>query len=533
MNSLLATWQSMTMRRRATVLGAIAAMTAAVLAIAQIATQPSMSLLYSGIDSSNAGDVLAALDQKGVRYEVRGSAIYVDGAQRDALRMSLAAEGLPAAGAAGYELLDSLSGFGTTAQMFDAAYWRAKEGELARTISSAANIRQARVHIANPAPAGLRQQARPTASVTITTAAEGLSGAQAKALRYLVASAVSGMAPQDVAIIDSQTGLVAAGDKTGAETDTDRAEALRHNVERLLEARVGYGNAIVEVAVETTEAHEAITERRFDPQGRVVISTDTEQANSSASGSAAGAVTVASNLPAGDAKSGGGGTQNTNAETRERVNYEVSETTREVVKAPGAVSRLTVAVLVNDPKLTGSDGKTATEPRSAEELGALRELVESAVGFNEARGDRITLKSMPFEPVPDAGTAAPAGILASLQLDVMTLIQLAVLALVSLVLGLFVVRPLLTRKLVMAPPVQAALPGMRDGSLPGPALTGEIQTPDAVQPPALRGGTLPTEGAELAGEDPVERLRRLIQERRGETVEILRGWMEDRRSEDA
>ena len=92
-------------------------------------------MLYSGLDSAAAGEVVAELEAEGVAFEVEGAAIMVDAAARDRIRMQLAAKGLPAGGPAGYEILDSLSGFGTTSQMFDAAYWRAKEGELARTIT--------------------------------------------------------------------------------------------------------------------------------------------------------------------------------------------------------------------------------------------------------------------------------------------------------------------------------------------------------------------------------------------------------------
>ena len=115
-----------------------------------------MTLLYAGLDPAAAGEVITALEQRGIAYSVQGDAIYVDGSKRDQSRMALAQEGLPKGGGAGYELLDDLNGFGTTAQMFDAAYWRAKEGELARTILVIPQVRAARVHLAN-------QQSRPFA----------------------------------------------------------------------------------------------------------------------------------------------------------------------------------------------------------------------------------------------------------------------------------------------------------------------------------------------------------------------------------
>jgi flagellar M-ring protein FliF len=516
------------------VLAATAAVFAAVLALSGLATKPSMALLYARLEGAQAGDVVAALDQRGASYEVRGDAIYVESARRDELRMMLAGEGLPATGGAGYELLDSLSGFGTTSQMFDAAYWRAKEGELARTISSSPLIRSARVHIANPTAQPFRKDLHPSASVTVTTSAGGLSPAQAKALKYLVASAVSGMTPDDVSVIDSVGGLIASGDELASMPAGDsRAQELKRNVERLLEARVGYGNAVVEVSVDTVTEREAITERTFDPTSRVAISTETQESTNSSTDTGQGAVSVASNLPSGNAAPGGSA-QSQQSETSERVNFEVSETTREVLRTPGSVKRVTVAVLIDAVQTTGADGAVSFQPRPEEELSALHDLVASAVGYDASRGDVITLRSMPFEPVAAAGEAPPAGLLSGIVLDVMALIQLAVLAVVALVLGLFVLRPILLRP---APPRLAELPAPapRKQSESPRALTGEIDDGNYLPSdlPVISGFDMAMPmgtgnfGADPQPNDPVARLKKLIAERQDESVEILRGWMED------
>ena len=133
----------------------VLAIVAAIFGISRVATAPSMAMLYSGLDAAAAGEVVAELEAEGVAFEVDDDSILVDRAARDRIRMALAAKGLPAGGPAGYEILDTLSGFGTTSQMFDAAYWRAKEGELARTITGSPNVRAARVHLANPVVAAV------------------------------------------------------------------------------------------------------------------------------------------------------------------------------------------------------------------------------------------------------------------------------------------------------------------------------------------------------------------------------------------
>ena len=553
MQQLLSVWSALEPRRRVIVVLATLAMFAAVLALSRMAVSPGMSLLYAGLESSAAGEVVAKLEQQGVTYEVRGGAIFVDNARRDELRMTLASEGLPANNSAGYELLDSLSGFGTTSQMFDAAYWRAKEGELARTIISSPYIRSARVHIASPSSQPFRRQAKETASVTVTTASGSLSASHAKALKFLVASAVTGLLPADVAIIDSQGGLIMGSDDaaTGQNSSGNRAAELKKNVERLLEARVGYGNAVVEVSIETVTDRESITEHRFDPDSRVVISTDTEDRTTASEDARGGAVSVASNLPEGDG-SRNANSSSQNSETRERVNYEVSETQREILKSPGAIKRLSVAVLVDGTMQIDDSGTEVFVPRSKEEMASLHDLVSAAVGFDETRGDVITLKTMQFEPIVEQGSAATPSLLQSMNLNIMSIIQLIVLGVVTLILGLFVVRPILNNKPTSA---VAELPAPT-GSIPPapfpdgfgnsdpaalPALTGEIDNGN-FNPPAMATvadfnmpeiGTAPLGGFATAGNmgglsnDPVTRLKELIEERQEETVEVLRGWMED------
>ncbi len=532
MQQIAKNWIALSPSKQVAVVAAAVAMLTAVFVVFRMASQPSMALLYSGLESGPAGDVVQALEQRGVAFDVRGGSIFVPHQQRDELRMTLASEGMPANGSKGYELLDSLTGFGTTSQMFDAAYWRAKEGELARTILANPQIRSARVHIANASSNPFQRDLRPSASISVTTVGGAELGAgQAKAFKFLVASAVAGLDPNDVAVIDGNGGLVtSAADDAPVLAGADRAQKLREQVLRLLEARVGYGNAVVEVAVDTVTETESIRERLVDPESRVAISTDTEERSNTSSDAGGGDVTVASNLPDGDAA--GGGSNSQNSETRERVNYEVSQTEREIVRAPGAVRKLSVAVLVNGTPVTDAQGQTTIEPLPDAEIEALRELVSSAVGLDAERGDTLTIKSMPFTPIGTEGTPAGTGLMDGMSLDIMSLIQMAVAGLVALILGLFVVRPILTS-------------GANTDSVP--ALAGPVSDVNGA-PEALGANTLALDGeiddgsggfAPVASpslfeedvappEDPVERLRTLISERQEETVEVLRGWLDEK-----
>lgn len=538
MQQIVNVWTALDSRKRVVVALATIAMFAAVLALARMASAPGMSLLYAGLESGPAGDVVSALEQRGVTYDVRGGSIFVDSAGRDELRMTLASEGLPANSARGYELLDGLSGFGTTSQMFDAAYWRAKEGELARTILAHPAVTSARVHIATTGSNPFQRDVKPSASVSIATGAGGITSKHAKALRFLVASAVTGLSPEDVSIIDSDGGLIGAVEDVPTSMTDDRAEQMRQRVERLLEARVGTGNAVVEVSVDTITQSELVRERRIDPNSRVAISTDTEEVSSTSSDQGSGDVTVASNLPDGDAAQGDSSSSQ-GSETRERVNYEVSETEREITIMPGAIKRLSVAVLVNGTVATDASGAEVFEPRPDEELTALRDLVASAVGFDEQRGDVITIRTMQFEPAVPLGTEADASLFSGLAIDAMSLIKAAVLAFVALVLGMFVIRPVLMRPVPAALAQPAGMAGTTaDNATSGTAaeaLTGEIDDGDydpasmalvSSQDEIRSTGASGVPALSQSGEDPVERLRAMIGERQDETVEILRSWLE-------
>lgn len=496
-------------------LGLFAALVIAL--IAQQGLKPSQALLYAGLEEGAAGEVIQALEARNVAYEVRGDAIYVPAPVRDELRLMLASAGLPANSHTGYELLDTLTGFGTTSQMFDAAYWRAKEGELARTIVASPHLRSARVHISQGVNTAFQRDVAPSASVSVTTASAAMTPDQARALRFLVASAVPGMTPEDVSIIDGANGLVLGPDETQhpAGQTADRARDLRRNVERLLEAHVGPGRSVVELSIETVTDRETITERRIDPESRVAVRAETEESRSSSTDSRAQGVTVASNLPDGDARAEDGAAENTETLTRQNTNYDMSETLREVERGPGAIRRMTVAVLIDGVEEPQADGPPVWRPRNEEELETLRGLVASAVGYDESRGDIITLESLRFEPAPALGTEARSGLFANSDLDLMTLLRWGFLLAVLAIFILFVLRPIL----------RAAREGNAPRSDDLLALDPAIAADDGVQrfdahDPAAPLGT---------PDDPVARLRRMIEERQDESAQLLRHWMEDRK----
>jgi len=511
-NNLLMVWNLLPPQKKIVSVLSIIAITIAVIGLGRLANTPNMTLLYSGLDSKTSSEIVTSLEQKSIAFEIRGDAIYVDAAKRDRARLSLAGEGLPANGTAGYELLDSLTGFGVTSQMFDATYWRAKEGELARTILASAQINMARVHIANPIKNSFDRNITPSASVTVSTKSGSLGMQQAEAIRHMVSASVSNLLPDQVTVIDAEYGVILkAGDTEttrGNMGNLDaRADELRENIERLLSARVGTGNVIVEVMVEANTGSETVTERIIDPDGAVAISSDNEASSQNSSGGGNGAVTVASNLPDTGGAADSGQDNHSETRSRDRTNYDISETVRERIIPAGQIARLGVAVLVNGEYSRGNNGEEIYTPRSAEELTAFRALVESTVGFNAERGDVVTIEAMQFpQPLP-LGTSAASGFLSGMAFNIPLLLQMLLLAIVTLVLGMFVVKPILTNPTpqLATLPLQTNQAGIE--SIPSQ----QVLNPPEIAPPT---------------KDPVDILRDTIALRSEESNHLLRNWIE-------
>lgn len=497
-------WTSLPASKQLVLAAVLAATIFAFSMLARTASKPSMALLYSGLDVSAAGEVVDALENMDVRVDVRSGAIFVPAGQRDSVRMKLAREGLPQQGQAGYELFEGLNGFSTTSEMFDVTYWRAMEGELARTITATPGVRSARVHIAQErGKAFSRNKPQPKAVVTLTMARGELSTGQANAVRYLVSSSVPGLSAEQVAVLDSDRGVVLSPGEMGrdAVNQSDasmREQKMEADILDLLEARVGSGNARVQIALELDVEREAVTERVIDPAGRVISSRETTEVTETSSGANTTSVTVASNLPEGDVNGGGSQSNAERTQTDERTTYDLSEIRREREKLPGAVKRLSVAVLLNDIETVDANGDPASTPRSDEELNALRELVTMAAGINTDRGDTLTIQSLSFEPIVNDGVVAERNLVADLtERYLMTSIQVGVLAIVTLVLGLFVVKPLLA-----AAPADAAVPAME-----------QLAVSAAPQAPP------PT--------DTFETLRSLANDKTDETAGLIQSWLEE------
>jgi flagellar M-ring protein FliF len=519
---------------RLAALGSALVVTVGLLAwLAASMTRPEMTLLYGGLEAAAAGEVVRKLEEMKVPHEVRADAILVPADRRDRIRMALADQGLPRRGQAGYELLDELGRFGTTTDMFNAAYWRAKEGELARTIDSLTNVREARVHLVPLAREPFsRVAAEPSASITVTTRdGAPLGRRQAQAIRHLVALGVKGLQPQRVTVIDASAGIVLgpdSGEGIGAADGirAEREQRLRAEIEEMLAAHVGHGRVRISVALELDREAESVTERRFDPNSQVAIHTDTTEIEESSSESErADAVSVAGNLPGAGAAAGPDqSSRSARTETREVANFEVSEVRRERQKLPGAVQRVSVAVLVGGVWESAADGARQWRPQSEAELVAIQNLVQSAIGFDAERGDRVTVESLPFHEAAGTSAADVAPRLDALLLGQLGALAraLAVVAVVFLVLW-FVARPILSQP-------RAATAG-REHPTPArdtPALEGAEATPAlGTLEQAIPGASGELEVVASEHERAVHALIEAVDRKPEEALRTLRRWLQD------
>ncbi len=436
------------------------------------------SLLYSNLDLKEASQITAALSQAGIKYESKGdgSVITVPRDKVGTARLMLATKGLPTSGSVGYEIFDNASALGQTDFVQNLNRQRALEGELARTIRSLRGVSSARVHLVLPKRELFEDEAAPpTASIVVGVTSGQLSGEEVQSLRNLVAGAVPNLKPEKVTVVDETGRMLAAGSDDGDYTSTfasdrknDAEERVRKAVKDVVEGVVGVGKARVQVTADLDLNRVTTQEEKYDPDGQVVLSTSTgaEKSQDNSSNPAGGA-TAAANVP-GAAANGTNSTGSNSDKNDETTNYVISKTTRTEIQEPGAIKRLSVAVAVDGLSTTTKNGKTTYTPRSAEEMQHIQDLVRSAMGFDQQRGDQLSVVNVRFSREADSvgGTEAKAPLFDFTKNDIMRGVELLILTIVGILLIFFVLRPIMKSAgqggglmLPGAPALAAASPG--------------------------------------------------------------------------
>lgn len=355
------------------------------------AGKPTYEVLFYDMASADAGKITEKLKDIGVQYELKnnGSTILVPSSQLQDLRISLAQEGLPESGYVGYEIFDQ-SNLGMSSFVQKINYRRAIEGELARTLSHMDEIQSARVHLVIPEQKLFKEdEHNPSASVILKLRGSyGLTAGQVKGITKLIASAVEGLRPEYITVVDTEGKVFASGDNSDSEiVSTSERLGLQSEVEKnltnkaqeMLASVLGSGNSITRITADLDFERIQKTRELYDPDGQVVRSEQTT--TSSATG------------------------MDTTQTDREisTTKYEINRTVETVMNSVGNIKRLTVAVLVNgrytrpDGVAVDEDVELTYEPRTDEEIANLTTIIKNAVGFDANRGDVLEVINMQFE----------------------------------------------------------------------------------------------------------------------------------------
>ena len=404
--------------------------------------------LYADLDAEDARQTGQILAQAQIPYEVgAGGGILVPAAQLDKARLATAARGGVKSGRLGFEIFDKPNWVGSE---FDEQvnYQRALEGELEHTVGSLADVESARVHLVMPHDSLFREAERPAkGSVVLKLRHRALADGEPEAIRNLVASAVDGLTPDRVVLVDA-AGHLPLGPRTADALRLSAEEALEQKLISTLEPVTGAGNVRASVTLDYNPAATEETQENYDPDQTVTLSMQRTEQSAGAQPVAAGVPGTASNAPNAQALPvyPPQTTPPQSAKT-ESGTYGASKTVRHMVESPGRVRRLTAAIVVNDRLAqAASRGKAAQWlPRSAEELHNLTALAQAAVGFEQGRGDLLTVQDLAFDENRARPAATlPAELLASAENSPVLVKYVALLA-GLLVLVAFGVRPALGR----------------------------------------------------------------------------------------
>ena len=513
-----------------------------------------MALLYGDLDPRDASQIVEQLSRRHIPYRLGagGGQILVPADQVPEARMILAKDGLPSGGSIGYELFDRGDGYLFSAFQQKISETRAMEGEISRTIRSIRGVRQARVHLVLPRREPFaREQQEAQASVMLTMiGAQRLDKEGVQAILNLVAAAVPGLRPRNIAVVDARGDLLArAGEPVSQLTHAATADEVRRTtelrlaraVEEMLERTLGPGRVRAEASVQMNYERVNEVKEHFDPDGQVTRSTQSVNSTSKST-EANGAVTAQNNLPNAESANQNNGSQEGRQE--ETTNYEIGKTVRTVIREQPRIERISLAVMVDGAVQPDAGGKPVWQVRTPEELERITTLVKSAMGFDEKRGDHVDVVSMRFV-TEDVQLPEPSGIL-GVRLekpDLMRLAQTALLGIIGLLALLLVLRPMVMRLTALAPGGMVLTDGT---AAAGALLTAAGGIPAIAGPNGMaalpapgRNGGDNTAGAQTEDEvmvtmaqmdgqvraSSLRKLADIVNKHPDETLTIMRGWM--------
>lgn len=466
-----------------------AAAIAIVMALVLWAKSPDYKVLYSNLADQDGGAIVTQLTQMNVpyRFSDNGSAILVPADKVHELRLRMAQQGLPKGGAVGFELLDQEK-FGISQFSEQINYQRALEGELARTIETLGPVKSARVHLAMPKPSlFVREQKSPSASVTLNLEpGRALDEGQISAVVHMVSSAVAGLPPGNVTLVDQGGHLLTQSNTAGRDLNDaqlkyamDVESRFQRRIESILGPIVGSGNVHAQVTAQIDFANKEQTQEQYrpnsDPSQAAVRSrqlNQSEQVNGRNPGGVPGALSNqpapannapistppqnnAANAPQQNQSASMGGaspTGSSNTQRDETTNYEVDRTILHTRLNVGDVQRLSVAVVVNYRQL--ADGKPL--PLTPEQMKQIENLTREAMGYSDKRGDTLNVVNSPFSAAEDTSLELPFWKQQAFFEMLMSAGRWLVVLIVAWLLWRKLVRPLIQRKEVVQQAQQEA-----------------------------------------------------------------------------
>lgn len=524
--------------KRLAMLAGIAVLVMGVIGIASVyLNRPAYDTLYVGLDRADVNQIGLVLGEAGIGFDVGadGTSVLVPAGTTAQARMLLAEKGLPTSANAGYELFDNVGSLGLTSFMQQITRVRALEGEIARTIQSISGIKAARVHIVMSERANFRRdEQQPSASVVIRYA--GIDAEKsAMSIRHLVAAAVPGLSADKVTVLDSSGNLLAAGDdpsntsaaRTLGVEQTVEAQ-IGDNIRRALTAYLGPDNFRASVKAEVNTDTRQTEETIFDPNSRVERSVQSVRANENNNQKQASTpASVEQNLPETQATATDGPQSSSQNDRKEEItNYEINSKKIATVSNGYTVTKMSIAVVVNQQRLVTILGKDATPEQIAKRVAEIQKMVTSATGFDDKRGDVIDVSAVEFIDGLDGEAIPQAGMLDTIGQHAGTLINAGAFIVVVFLVAFFGLRPMAAALTAKATPALTG-PSYEDvqRSLPTPEASANAESAAVGALPGARPGPTPLDDLrQKIRPAPQERLARMVDLNEERTAQILRKW---------
>jgi flagellar M-ring protein FliF len=394
--------------KRIALLVVVAAVTVGLMSLSMaFLGKPVKETLYSGLDAEDVNLIGATLSEVGISYDVNvaGNAVLVEFDKTAQARMILAEKGLPKSDKSGYELFDQMGSLGLTSFMQQVTRVRALEGELVRTIQQLEGIKSARVHLAIKSERAFRgKDDQPSASVVIRTQGQPRESA-ANSIRQVVAAAIPGLRPEHVTVMTTDGSVLStAGYGENAEPDqllgleTKIAAETQARLEHTLAPFVGLNNLRVSVAARLNTDRRQVTETNYDPESKVERSSKTTKASDSTNNTAnAQSVSAEQNIPQEVKGPDVGDSNSAKKESKEEtVNYEVNSKQIATVSNGYSVQKLSLAIVLNKLALLKAQGESPDDTKIAQQLTDIESIAKSAAGFDDKRGDVISVTAVEF-----------------------------------------------------------------------------------------------------------------------------------------